>query len=358
MALRKMVASRFSNVAKIASPEAIPPPRPATSLLRRLLPGSGADEPGLLRQFLQRRPFFHAATTPPARLALPVGDGLMDRIREMNGSRIRLEGLLPPTTKRMDDAAVSVAEARKVARAARMEVARARLRGTGRACLSYSEFSQVCGEVAGGMEEGAGLGRALDESGAVIVLGDIVFLKLFQMDLQVTKAIESMIPPSLSSQSDPRSRELKAMEEKKAEIDVKAEALVKREMWCGLAFLALQTAGFMRLTFWELSWDVMEPICFYVTSLYFMAGYAFFLRTSRDPSFEGFFESRLAAKRKRLMKARNFDVNRFNELRRDGGAFTLSRPAEECSASSWPCCDCHGRRSTLIGAAHDGNIID
>lgn len=177
MALRKMVASRFSNVAKIASPEAIPPPRPATSLLRRLLPGSGADEPGLLRQFLQRRLFFHAATTPPARLALPVGDGLMDRIREMNDSRIRLEGLLPPTTKRMDDAAVSVAEARKVARAARMEVARARLRGTGRACLSYSEFSQVCGEVAGGMEEGAGLGRALDESGAVIVLGDIVFVR-------------------------------------------------------------------------------------------------------------------------------------------------------------------------------------
>ncbi|URD99305.1 hypothetical protein MUK42_31120 [Musa troglodytarum] len=355
MALRKMVATRFSNVAKIASPEAIPPPpRPATSLLRRLLPGSGADEPGLLRQFLQRRPFFHAATTPPARLALPVGDGVMDRIREMNGSRIRLEGLLPPTTKRTDDAAVSVAEARKVARAARMEVARARLRGTGRACLSYSEFSQVCREVAGGMEEGTGLGRALDESGAVIVFGDIVFVR----PEMVTKAIESMIPPSLSSQSDPRSRELKAMEGKKTEIDVKAEALVKREMWCGLAFLALQTAGFMRLTFWELSWDVMEPICFYVTSLYFMVGYAFFLRTSRDPSFEGFFESRLAAKRKRLMKARNFDVNRFNELKSDGGAFSLSRPAEECSASSWPCCDCHGRRSTLIGAAHDGNIID
>nr|VDD41062.1 unnamed protein product [Brassica oleracea] len=42
--------------------------------------------------------------------------------------------------------------------------------------------------------------------------------------------------------------------------------------------MILQTALFMWLTFWELTWDVMEPICFYVTSIYFMAGYSFFLQ--------------------------------------------------------------------------------
>ena len=47
-----------------------------------------------------------------------------------------------------------------------------------------------------------------------------------------------------------------------------------------------------------------------------MAGYAFFLRTSRDPSFEGFFESRFAAKQRRLMRLENFDVVRFLELLR------------------------------------------
>ncbi|KAF8409903.1 hypothetical protein HHK36_002422 [Tetracentron sinense] len=60
----------------------------------------------------------------------------------------------------------------------------------------------------------------------------------------------------------------------------------------------------------------MEPICFYVTSVYFMAGYAFFLRTSKDPSFEGFFESRFSAKQRRLMKINNFDMGRFNQLRK------------------------------------------
>jgi len=78
----------------------------------------------------------------------------------------------------------------------------------------------------------------------------------------------------------------------------------------------VQTAAFMRLTFWELSWDVMEPICFYVTSFYFMLGYAFFLRTSKEPSFEGFFQSRFSAKQKRLIKACNFDLEKYNELRK------------------------------------------
>lgn len=106
------------------------------------------------------------------------------------------------------------------------------------------------------------------------------------------------------------------MENKKAEIDKEADFLVRRELWMGLAYLVVQTAGFMRLTFWELSWDVMEPICFYVTSMYFMAGYAFFLRTSKEPSFEGFFQSRFSSKQKRLMKNRNFDLERYNGLRK------------------------------------------
>ena len=113
------------------------------------------------------------------------------------------------------------------------------------------------------------------------------------------------------------------MEAQKADIDRTAASQVRRELWCGLAYLVVQTAGFMRLTFWELSWDVMEPVCFYVTSLYFMSGYAFFMRTATEPSFEGFFRSRFASRQRRLMRARGFDVARYNalsqELGLDGG---------------------------------------
>lgn len=135
--------------------------------------------------------------------------------------------------------------------------------------------------------------------------------------LQVVKAIQGLMPVvPMAHPSDPRMKELQVMEKQKTEIDKKADSLVRRELWGGLGYLVIQTVAFMRLTFWELSWDVMEPICFYVTSLYFMAGYGFFLRTSKEPSFEGFYQSRFSAKQKRLMKLHNFDLQRYNELRK------------------------------------------
>ncbi|PKI70324.1 hypothetical protein CRG98_009290 [Punica granatum] len=79
------------------------------------------------------------------------------------------------------------------------------------------------------------------------------------------------------------------MEEHKSAIDRKARVQVLAELYCGLGFLVAQMLAFMRLTFWELTWDVMEPICFFVTSLHFALAYGFFLGTSTEPSFKGYF---------------------------------------------------------------------
>lgn len=127
--------------------------------------------------------------------------------------------------------------------------------------------------------------------------------------------MEKMISESIAMPNDPRRKEFEAMEKQKAMIDQKAQSLVRGELYCGLGFLALQTLGFMRLTFWELSWDVMEPICFFVTSLHFGLAYFFFLRTSKEPSFEGYFQRRFKTKQEKLMKIHKFDVEKYNKLR-------------------------------------------
>lgn len=111
-------------------------------------------------------------------------------------------------------------------------------------------------------------------------------------------------------------KELEEMERWKSEIDAKAVKIVRRELWGGLGYLVVQTAMFIRLTFWELSWDVMEPICVYLTSLYFMVGFAYFIRTSREPSFEAVFQSRFNIKQTKLMKIEGFDVEKYNELKK------------------------------------------
>lgn len=126
--------------------------------------------------------------------------------------------------------------------------------------------------------------------------------------------METIISQSIAIPNDPRRRELDQMEKQKALIDQRAQSFVRGELYCGLGFLVLQTLGFMRLTFWELSWDVMEPICFFVTSLHFAAAYGFFLRTSKEPSFEGYFQRRFKSKQKKLMEIHNFDVEKYDEL--------------------------------------------
>ncbi|CAN0864412.1 Calcium uniporter protein 2, mitochondrial [Linum grandiflorum] len=234
-----------------------------------------------------------------------------EKLREfgVGRDRIRLEGLRPPLIENP----VTVDDARKLLRLARLETVKSRLNDSaGRDWMLLSEFVRICGEVCSDPEEGSRIARTLDESGTVLVLGDAVFLK----PKQVVKAIGGLIPFPATNPDDPRKKELEHLQQQKSSIDQKAIAQVRRELWGGLAYLVIQTAGFMRLTFWELSWDVMEPICFYVTSMYVMAGYGFFLRTSREPTFEGFFESRFRAKQKKLMKACDFDLKRYDELRK------------------------------------------
>ncbi|CAN8287658.1 unnamed protein product [Cochlearia groenlandica] len=127
--------------------------------------------------------------------------------------------------------------------------------------------------------------------------------------------MEAIINQTSTLSKDPRKEELIQLEITKKYIDTKAHRVVKAELYCGLGFLAAQTIGFMRLTFWELTWDVMEPICFFVTSLHFILGYCFFLKTSTEPSFEGLYQQRFNVKQKKLMDTHGFDFLRYTHLK-------------------------------------------
>ncbi|XP_020581949.1 calcium uniporter protein 2, mitochondrial-like [Phalaenopsis equestris] len=272
---------------------------------------AGASAP--LRRFLQCRPIPRPTFPASDRPSLPIGDELIKMIRDLKANRVRND--LPPPDMNyavMESGSITAAEVKKVLRVTEMEAVKSRLRVISRSHISWSEFICICRNVTSTEENAAAIARSLDECGFVIAFRDLVILR----PGEITSAIEKAIPLPFTNQKDQKMiKELMEMEGKKAEIDKKAIAGVRRELWCGLGFLAAQTLGLMRLTFWELSWDVMEPVCFFLTSTYFMAGYAFFLRTSKEPSFQGFFESRFASKQKRMMRECGFDLHRFNRLR-------------------------------------------
>lgn len=314
MALRRIISKRLkldpflehSHISSTTTKTSNIPPVPATP--RDSVTGDFS------RRFLQKREINHAARLPEF-LSIPVGEKLREKLRSMNvtgtGDRIRFESLAPPAPAEETMVRISVNDARKILKISQLEKVKTRLREIPMNSISYSEFVDICSEFCSNREQSLEFAKMLDESGSVIVLGDVVFLRPHQ----VAKSMDKIISESIASPNDPRRRELEHMEKQKALIDQKAQSLVKGELYCGLGFLVLQTLGFMRLTFWELTWDVMEPICFFVTSLHFALAYGFFLRTSKEPTFEGYFQRRFKVKQKKLMKTHNFDLEKYNKLR-------------------------------------------
>ncbi|KAI3777055.1 hypothetical protein L1987_46849 [Smallanthus sonchifolius] len=280
-------------------------------------PDRVAPDPGeesMFWRFLQRRPLYLSSAAAFPEILRPSSEKLLERLREMDIARNRV--------RLQKDGPLTAIEVKKILRASQMEALKLKLRCSRKNHVSYDEFIQICVDECSNKNQGVDLAKVLDNSGSVIVLGNVVFLK----PEQVVKAINKLM-----TGDDFPTKELKEMERWKSEIDHKASKMVRWELWGGLGYLVLQTAAFMRLTFWELSWDVMEPICFYVTSVYFMIGYAYFLRTSREPSFEAVFQSRFRAKQMKLMKMEGFDVNKYNELKKISGVegFSLEQVYDE-----------------------------
>lgn len=264
------------------------------------------------------RRFLHqslASSPEIQRSLIPTGEKLCEKLHEMDvitRDRMRLINgtlLLPRAPPRSE----SVEDARKILRLTQLETLKSRIRKIEKSWILFAEFIEICKETCLDNDQGMEFAKKLDHSGDVIVLGNVVFLR----PNQVVQAMQELMPMhNPNDHEKERMKELEEMEDEKTSIDKKAELLVRKEVWFGLGCLVIQTTAFMRFTFWDLTWDVMEPICFYLTSAYFMATYFFFLKTSKEPSFQGFFQARFSTKQKRLMKLYNFDLQRYNELRR------------------------------------------
>lgn len=51
--------------------------------------------------------------------------------------------------------------------------------------------------------------------------------------------------------------------------------------WVGLGLMSVQFGILARLTWWEYSWDIMEPVTYFVTYGTAMAAYSYFVLTKQ-----------------------------------------------------------------------------
>ncbi|GMS91605.1 hypothetical protein PENTCL1PPCAC_13780, partial [Pristionchus entomophagus] len=77
-------------------------------------------------------------------------------------------------------------------------------------------------------------------------------------------------------------RQLEPMEQEKNRIALECDAHANRVMWGLFAVMGVQTGLFARLTWWEYSWDIMEPVTYFSTYLTVIGSAAYYLHTKQS----------------------------------------------------------------------------
>ncbi|KAI9104056.1 hypothetical protein DFS34DRAFT_646275 [Phlyctochytrium arcticum] len=110
--------------------------------------------------------------------------------------------------------------------------------------------------------------------------------------------------------------QLLPLKETKAVLDKKASKSSVRIAWIGLGALCAQWGIMARLTWWEYSWDVMEPISYFIGAGTGILGYMFYVVTSKEYTYQALAEVTVTKHQSRLYKRANFDIAKLFDLER------------------------------------------
>ncbi|XP_058987644.1 calcium uniporter protein, mitochondrial isoform X2 [Musca domestica] len=110
--------------------------------------------------------------------------------------------------------------------------------------------------------------------------------------------------------------QLAPLERQKSELSAQAERKTNIMTWVGLGLMSVQFGILARLTWWEYSWDIMEPVTYFVTYGTAMAMYAYYCVTKTEYNIPEVKDRHYLLTLYKRAKKRNFDVETYNSLRR------------------------------------------
>ncbi|NWX00911.1 MCUB protein, partial [Caloenas nicobarica] len=138
-----------------------------------------------------------------------------------------------------------------------------------------------------------------------------LFVALHLEEHQIRKERE------LLQKLDHLKEELLPLEQMKARITDSADAKTSRLLWVGLALMSTQGGALAWLTWWVYSWDIMEPVTYFVTYGSAMAFYAYFVLTKRDYIYPDATDRQFLHYFYQKSKKQRFNVERYNKLKED-----------------------------------------
>uniref|UniRef100_F6WF64 Calcium uniporter regulatory subunit MCUb n=1 Tax=Monodelphis domestica TaxID=13616 RepID=F6WF64_MONDO len=110
---------------------------------------------------------------------------------------------------------------------------------------------------------------------------------------------------------------LQPMEQLKAKIEARSEVKTNRLLWTGLALMSTQGGILAWFTWWVYSWDIMEPVTYFITFGSSMTFFAYFLLTRQDYSYSLIKDRQFLHFFHKRLKKKDFDVEQYNKLKED-----------------------------------------
>ncbi|KAF3708365.1 Calcium uniporter protein, mitochondrial Precursor [Channa argus] len=120
--------------------------------------------------------------------------------------------------------------------------------------------------------------------------------------------------------------QLRPLEKVKEELSKKAERRTTWVLWGGMAYMATQFGILARLTWWEYSWDIMEPVTYFITYGTAMAMYAYFVLTRQEYIYPDARDRQYLLFLHKGVKRTRFDIEKYNKLKDDIAERTLGHP--------------------------------
>uniref|UniRef100_A0A1A9V3X3 Calcium uniporter protein n=1 Tax=Glossina austeni TaxID=7395 RepID=A0A1A9V3X3_GLOAU len=103
----------------------------------------------------------------------------------------------------------------------------------------------------------------------------------------------------------------------KTELSEQAKRKTTIMNWLGLGLMSVQFGILARLTWWEYSWDIMEPVTYFVTYGTGMAMYAYYCITRIEYNMPDVNKRQYLLTMYKRANKKNFDVTTYNSLKRE-----------------------------------------
>jgi len=198
--------------------------------------------------------------------------------------------------------------------------------------ISLNEYYQICEQEGLGKEQASRLSKSLGDSGIILhfpqssnkFLHEVVFLKPQELNSLVSKVVNQFSPETIEHQLTTTKKEIDSLKEQLQPLQVQRDTLEKKAhrhanlvIFSGLGYCILQFAAIGRLTWWELSWDVMEPVTYMLTFATALIGYTFFVLTGSEYTYEGLKRTLQQRKLTKLAKKNQFAEPKFAQLKQE-----------------------------------------